>query len=145
MAIIYDGSAKALPYGGIYGRTMPRPMGEVAAHECVDDGEGIFTPYATAITFQARSARIFLCFLSRKKERTKESAIVYCGGKPLPQNRESLIKRNGIVTSFALFLLRQLLEIRCRLRRCTYTTQNPAIAPQAVCGLLTYTVLKALG
>ena len=69
MAIIYDGSAKALPYGGIYGRTMPRPMGEVAAHECDDDGEGIITPYATATRFQARSARIFsvLSFAARKK------------------------------------------------------------------------------
>jgi len=48
MAIIYDGSAKALPYGGIYGRAMPRPMGEVSAHECADDGEGIIPPYGMA-------------------------------------------------------------------------------------------------
>jgi len=33
--------------------------------------------------------------------------------------------------------------MRCRLTRCTYTPQNPAIAPQTACGLLTYTVLKA--
>ena len=26
-AVTYDGSAKALPYGGIYGRAMPRPSG----------------------------------------------------------------------------------------------------------------------
>ena len=120
-------------------------MGEVSAHECADDGEGIFTPYAMATLFRSRFARIFSCFLSRKKESTKESAIVYCGGKNLPQNRESLIKRNGIVTSFALFLLRLLLEILHRLTRSTCTSQNPAIAPQTTCGLLTYTVLKALG
>ena len=65
--------------------------------------------------------------------------------KNLPQNRERFIKRNGIVTSFALFLLRQLLEMRYRLRRCTYTSQNPAIAPQTMYALQTYTVLKALG
>jgi len=65
--------------------------------------------------------------------------------KNLPQNRESLVKRNGIVTYFALSLLRQLLEIRHRLTRFTYTSQNPAIAPQAMCALLTYTVLKASG
>ncbi|MBQ7827278.1 MAG: hypothetical protein IJ386_03335, partial [Clostridia bacterium] len=52
--------------------------------------------------------------------------------KILPQNRERLIKRNGIVTSFALLLLRQLLEMRCRLKRCTYIPQNPAIAPRGV-------------
>ena len=33
--------------------------------------------------------------------------------------------------------LRQLLEIRCRLKRFTYTPQNEAIAPQTACGLLT--------
>ena len=52
--------------------------------------------------------------------------------KILPQNRESLIKRNGIITYFALFLLRQLLEMRCRLRRCTCFSQNEAIAPRGV-------------
>ncbi len=51
MAVIYDGSAKALPYGGIYGRAMPRPMGEVAAHECADDGEGTITSYSTSTAF----------------------------------------------------------------------------------------------
>ena len=81
-------------------------------------------------------------FLARKKGPKKVLIILRC--KIFPQNRESLIKRNGIVTSFALFLLRQLLEMRCRLRRCTYTSQNEALAPQTVCGLLTYTVLKAL-
>ena len=101
-------------------------------------------PYATATLFQTRSARgFFRAFFRRPKERTKESAIVYCGGKNFPQNRESLVKRNGIVTSFALFLLRQLLEIRCRLRRCTYTSQNPAIAPQTTFALQPYTILKA--
>jgi len=81
MAVIYDGSAKALPYGGIYGRAMPRPMGEVSAHECADDGEGIFSPYATAVTFQTRFARGFfvLSFAARKTSfasegGTKESA-----------------------------------------------------------------------
>jgi len=57
--------------------------------------------------------------------------------KIFPQNRERLIKRNNIDTFFALFLLRQLLEILHRLTRCTCTPQNPAIAPQAACGLLT--------
>jgi len=28
---------------------MPRPMGEVSAHECADDGEGIFPPYCVAV------------------------------------------------------------------------------------------------
>jgi len=88
---------------------------------------------------------LFCAFFRRPKERTKESANVSCGGKIFPQNRESLIKRNGIVTSFALFLLRQPLEILHRLTRSTCTSQNPAIAPQTTCGLLTYTVLKALG
>ena len=133
-------------------------MGEVSAHECADDGEGIFSPYATATRFQARSARIFLCFLSsheithgrgrrhrhpvptphairygytlsislrsyfscflsppERKDQRKCYCLLRC--KNLPQNRESLIKRNGIVTSFALFLLRQLLEILHRLTR----------------------------
>jgi len=116
------------------------------------------TPYVMAVTLhtlhnallrkaaQFSDLRLLFCaFFRRPKERTKESAIVYCGGNNLPQNRESLVKRNGIVTSFALFLLRQLLEIRCRLRRFTYTSQNEAIAPQITCGLLTYTVLKTLG
>jgi len=83
-----------------------------------------FTPYGMAALFQARFARIFfvLSFAARKTSfasegGTKESANVYCGGKIFPQNRESLVKRNDIVTSFALFLLRQLLEMRCRRRR----------------------------
>jgi len=63
--------------------------------------------------------------------------------KNFPQNRERLIKRNNIGTYFALFLLRQLLEILHRLTRSTCTPQNEAIAPQTTFGLLTYTVLKA--
>ena len=93
--------------------------------------------------FDLASLAVFLCFLSppERKDQRKCYCLLRC--KILSQNRERFIKRNGIVTSFALFLLRQLLEMRCRLRRCTYTSQNLAIAPQAACGLLTYTVLKA--
>ncbi|MBQ8524676.1 MAG: hypothetical protein IJ457_08650 [Clostridia bacterium] len=46
-AVIYDGSVKALPYGGIYGRAMPRPSGRGGG---AADGEGIFPPYGAAIT-----------------------------------------------------------------------------------------------
>ena len=102
-------------------------------------------PYATAIIFQARFARGFfvLSFAARKKGPKK--VLIILRYKIFPQNRERFIKRNGIVTSFALFLLRQLLEMWHRLTRFTCTSQNPAIAPQAMYGLLTYTVLKALG
>ena len=115
------------------------------------------TPYATAITLRTlhnallRKAAQFsdlrgffvLSFSQERKDQRK--CKLYCGGKPLPQNRERLIKRNNIDTYFALFLLRQLLEMRCRRKRCTCTSQNHALAPQIACGLLTYTVLKTLG
>ena len=121
----------ASPHGrGVGARMCRRRRGHIHAIRC-----------GCKLSISLRSRFFCAFFLARKKGPKKVLIILRC--KILPQNRERFIKRNGIVTYFALFLLRQLLEMRCRLKRFTYTSQNEAIAPQTTCGLLTYTVLKA--
>ena len=68
----------------------PRPMGEVSAHECADDGAGIITPYATASRVSSSPSHTF----SSKNENIS---------LPKLQNSSAVVHRSCF-SSFFLFL-----------------------------------------